>query len=569
MVVLNSQLDGQLWHRQPGEPAAAYEAFCAYRDLEAKSRSIIAAYRQLRRSDATRANGTWNEWSSRFRWPERVKAYDHHVHGLEHKADEQRVRRRARQEATTGAAAASKPLGLRFPRESSAAYAAFCAYRDLPISNRSITAAYHQFRNFEKSNTTQATERWKDWFRRFHWRKRAEAHDDHVAEVDVIAREKLRKELAAQRFDYEIARMDAQENRLAQIRLVIHLFRVDVQQFGIRGMEWIRTEIVDGRKIKTTIKRSGFKAGGFCNLTLQQADLAAVLINGPRRREIQTKESRVLPLRATYEPFESEEPMSPSQWKMEGCPFANDLTAEIWLRLPNETAKAYQAFRAYQELPASDRSIVAAYGKMKNAPGPNPTKAPGTWMDRARRFRWSERVEACEAHCQAVEQKRLEERLRDLPRRRLDAEVADMADAMLQVASMDLLLDKYEEDAKLGLRDRSQSRTEIVKGRKKTTAQTFKAVRINEYVAILKGQSKLECSIMTGLGEPAQLGALRRNDPPVLVAYSWGPPEDDGGTAVNDRRARDRTVENSRTPAHPHRGRLKLVPEKKRTGTDS
>jgi hypothetical protein len=56
--------------------------------------------------------------------------------------------------------------------------------------------------------------------------------------------------------------------------------------------------------------------------------------------------------------------MSPSQWKTEGCPIANDLTAEIWLRLPNETAKAYQAFRAYQELPASDRSIVAAYDKI-------------------------------------------------------------------------------------------------------------------------------------------------------------------------------------------------------------
>ena len=28
----------------------------------------------------------------------------------------------------------------------------------------------------------------------------------------------------------------------------------DVQQFGTRGMEWIRTEIVDSRKVKTTIK---------------------------------------------------------------------------------------------------------------------------------------------------------------------------------------------------------------------------------------------------------------------------------------------------------------------------
>jgi hypothetical protein len=214
MVVLNSQPAGQLWHRQPGEPPAAYEAFCAYRDLEAKSRSIIAAYRQLRRSDATRANGTWNEWSSRFRWPERAKAYDHHVHGLEQQADEQRVRILAKQEGTTVAAGATKSPWLRLPGESSAAYAAFCAYRDLKANTRSIAAAYRHFRNFEKSNTTQATERWKDWFRRFRWRERAEAHDDHVAEGEAIAREKLRKELAAQRFDYEIARLPAQTARL-------------------------------------------------------------------------------------------------------------------------------------------------------------------------------------------------------------------------------------------------------------------------------------------------------------------------------------------------------------------
>jgi hypothetical protein len=190
-------------------------------------------------------------------------------------------------------------------------------------------------------------------------------------------------------------------------------------------------------------------------------------------------------------------------------------------------------------------------------------------MGWARRFRWRERAEAYEAHCQAVEQKTLEERLRDLPRRRLDAEVASFADDVLRVSSMDLLLDKYQEDAKLGLRDRTQSRTEIVKGRKETTTQTFKAVRINDYVAILKGQSKLECSIMTGFGEPAKREGPQTNDPPVRVAYSWRPPEDDGGTAEKDRRVRDGTVENSRTPAHPHRGRLTLVPKKNRTGTDS
>ena len=187
---------------------------------------------------------------------------------------------------------------------------------------------------------------------------------------------------------------------------------------------------------------------------------------------------------------------------MDGCPLANDLAAETGLRLPNETAQAYQAFRAYQALPPNSRSIVAAYGKIRNPPGPSPTKAPGTWTDWSRRFRWSERAEAHEAHCQAIEQKTLDERLRKLPRKRLDDEVAYFAAAVLRVASMDLLLDKYEEGAKLGLRNRSESRTEIVNGRKKTTTTTFKAFRMNHYVDILRQQTKLEWRIINGPREP-------------------------------------------------------------------
>jgi hypothetical protein len=62
---------------------------------------------------------------------------------------------------------------LRLPEESSTAYEAFCAYRDLEVNIRSITAAYHHFRNLPKPNTTRAPGRWNEWFRCFRWRERA------------------------------------------------------------------------------------------------------------------------------------------------------------------------------------------------------------------------------------------------------------------------------------------------------------------------------------------------------------------------------------------------------------
>src|SRR4051812_34262530 len=67
------------WEQQPGEPAPAFRAFAAFRDL-GPARSVVEAYRQTRRKpDATQADGTWNGWVNRFTWSSRAQARDRNL----------------------------------------------------------------------------------------------------------------------------------------------------------------------------------------------------------------------------------------------------------------------------------------------------------------------------------------------------------------------------------------------------------------------------------------------------------------------------------------------------------
>jgi hypothetical protein len=70
-----------LWERQPGEGPRAYAAFCAYRGLPPRERSLDAAARVLNPGSASKraATGRLQEWSSTFRWVARAAAWDAHV----------------------------------------------------------------------------------------------------------------------------------------------------------------------------------------------------------------------------------------------------------------------------------------------------------------------------------------------------------------------------------------------------------------------------------------------------------------------------------------------------------
>jgi hypothetical protein len=67
------------WERQPGESARAYGAFCLYRDAGPR-RSLRETCRRYYGN--TTSVRRLSIWSSRWRWPERCRAWDDHLDGL-------------------------------------------------------------------------------------------------------------------------------------------------------------------------------------------------------------------------------------------------------------------------------------------------------------------------------------------------------------------------------------------------------------------------------------------------------------------------------------------------------
>jgi len=66
----------ELWERLPGESAKAYEAFCVYRDLGPSERSLEKARKMLPKPRSRKWIG---EWSAKYNWVERAKAYDDYI----------------------------------------------------------------------------------------------------------------------------------------------------------------------------------------------------------------------------------------------------------------------------------------------------------------------------------------------------------------------------------------------------------------------------------------------------------------------------------------------------------
>lgn len=60
-----------LWERQPGESAKAFEAFATYRDMLTGERSVRKVAEKLGKSSTF-----VSRWSSRFGWVERAAAWD-------------------------------------------------------------------------------------------------------------------------------------------------------------------------------------------------------------------------------------------------------------------------------------------------------------------------------------------------------------------------------------------------------------------------------------------------------------------------------------------------------------
>jgi len=86
------------WERQPGESARAYAAFCAYRDLPPRERSILRAAELLGYVRAPRGQRRPNvpgrivAWSQRWRWAERALAWDEEQDRLARAAETEAIK---------------------------------------------------------------------------------------------------------------------------------------------------------------------------------------------------------------------------------------------------------------------------------------------------------------------------------------------------------------------------------------------------------------------------------------------------------------------------------------------
>jgi hypothetical protein len=71
------------WERLQGESGAAFAAFCAFRDLGLE-RNIRKAVESVEKNEAVRAKRyrVWRNWSTQFRWRERVADFDKYTEKL-------------------------------------------------------------------------------------------------------------------------------------------------------------------------------------------------------------------------------------------------------------------------------------------------------------------------------------------------------------------------------------------------------------------------------------------------------------------------------------------------------
>jgi hypothetical protein len=77
----------EIWDRQAGESSKAYEAFCAYRDLGA-DRSLEKAGKMLSKH---RSKKWLCEWSAKYNWVERAKAYDDYIERIKREEKEKAI----------------------------------------------------------------------------------------------------------------------------------------------------------------------------------------------------------------------------------------------------------------------------------------------------------------------------------------------------------------------------------------------------------------------------------------------------------------------------------------------
>jgi hypothetical protein len=164
----------------------------------------------------------------------------------------------------------------RLPGESLKAWAAFTTYRDLPLADRSITAAW---RSLTRRKRGDAPGRWDLWSRTFRWVERAAAYEVHLDALQRAVREKRLAELAHRRAEHEFAVQDKLEELEGWLRATVEKHNAapitDIER--TEDKEVIATESGELKVVTVKTRVKGIKTAGLARLsqeyrsTMQQA----------------------------------------------------------------------------------------------------------------------------------------------------------------------------------------------------------------------------------------------------------------------------------------------------------
>src|SRR5215204_4678685 len=84
---------------------------------------------------------------------------------------------------------------------------------------------------------------------------------------------------------------------------------------------------------------------------------------------------------------------------------------QLWHRLSNESARAYEAFKVYMYLPPGDRTPLAAWRAYSG--NPNASKTPPYFFGWGKDYAWSERARAHDHHLEVIRESGMEQAIKE------------------------------------------------------------------------------------------------------------------------------------------------------------
>jgi hypothetical protein len=131
-----------------------------------------------------------------------------------------------------------RELWDRLENEPERAYRAFESFLSLPSSERTLLAAYRQ--HVDNPDVTKPSDTYSGWSRRFAWRERAAAYDDHLASLRRDAYERVIEE-GAERQAREVEKIRYRYNELMTMAYVQAAeWLENAQPSDLRGQDVMR-----------------------------------------------------------------------------------------------------------------------------------------------------------------------------------------------------------------------------------------------------------------------------------------------------------------------------------------